>query len=534
MILKKPYALLIKNFRKIHILLTILSVLIVIETNKIAGFFRAYTANNYSVTVTDDLVSTTINPWIYVLILVTIGILVAIFVLLKNKKKPTKMYFFTILYYVILLIFIIIAAFLIGSLSKGLWATANARTYRDFANLVYYPSLIFPVLLGLRGLGFNVKQFNFKSDLKELEITEKDSEEIELNLNFQTYKAERTIRRFIRELKYYYLENKRVFYIIGGVLVLVLGFFLYKNAEKLKYTYKENKLFTYNNLSINVKESMITDLDLQGNIIDKSKYYVVIKFDVKNNSNHDMRIDYDNFKLYYGTKYVYPKLSVGNSFLDFGDPYMNDVLPSGASRTYIMPYEIDKKYKNRNFKIVLYIGTSTKSQDFLAKTATIKLKPIEYTNVENVRTANLNEVVSFSSSSLKNSSLNIKSMLITNRYEYKYECGYKENMYECTDVVVADASYLNRSALIVMDYDLVLDKEVAAYQNINDASSFVDYFMELEYRVGKTTKKVEVKYANPPRDIDKLIIQTDGNIVNASSIRLLVTIRNRSYTIKLK
>ena len=84
MILKKPYALLIKNFRKIHILLTILSVLIVIETNKIAGFFRAYTANNYSVTVTDDLVSTTINPWIYVLILATIGILVAIFVLLNH------------------------------------------------------------------------------------------------------------------------------------------------------------------------------------------------------------------------------------------------------------------------------------------------------------------------------------------------------------------------------------------------------------------------------------------------------------------
>ena len=534
MILKKPYALLIKNFRKIHILLTILSVFIVIETGKIVSFFRDYTLNNYSVTVTDNLVSSTINPWIYVLILATIGILIAIYILLKNKKKPTKMYFFTILYYVILLVFILIAAFLIASLSKGLWSTANARTYRDFANLIYYPGFVFPLLLGLRGLGFNVKQFNFKSDLKEMEITEKDSEEIELNLNFQTYKAERTIRRFIREFKYYYLENKRVFYIVAGVLVLVFGFFIYKNAEKLKYTYKENKSFVYNNLSINVLESIITDLDLQGNIIDKDKYYVVIKFDVKNNSNHDMRIDYDNFKLYYGTKYVYPKLSVGNSFLDFGDPYMNDVLPSGASRTYIMPYEIDKKYKNRNFKIVLYIGTSTKSQDFLAKTATIKLKPIEYTNVENVRTANLNEVVSFSSSSLKNSSLNIKSMLITNRYEYKYDCGYKENMYECTDVIVADASYLNRSALIVMDYDLVLDKEVAAYQNINDASSFVDYFMELEYRVGKTTKRVKVKYANPPRDIDKLIIQTDGNIVNASSIRLLVTIRNRSYTIKLK
>ena len=90
----------------------------------------------------------------------------------------------------------------------------------------------------IRSLGFDVKKFNFKSDLKELEITDKDSEEIELNLNFQTYKAERTIRRFIRELKYYYLENKKVIYIIGAALVIILGFLIYKNTEKIKYTYK--------------------------------------------------------------------------------------------------------------------------------------------------------------------------------------------------------------------------------------------------------------------------------------------------------
>ena len=163
------------------------------------------------------------------------------------------MYFFTILYYIILLIFIIIAAVLIGSLTDGLWPAASARTYRDFANILYYPSYFSCLLMFIRSLGFDVKKFNFKSDLKELEITDKDSEEIELNLNFQTYKAERTIRRFIRELKYYYLENKKVIYIIGAALVLILGFLIYKNTEKIKYTYKENKTFALDGLSYNIK-----------------------------------------------------------------------------------------------------------------------------------------------------------------------------------------------------------------------------------------------------------------------------------------
>ena len=103
MILKKPYAFLIKNFRKIHILLTILTGFIIFETHQLVVFFRDYIANNYSVTVTDNLVSTTISPWLYISIIVTILILVAVYILLKTKKKPTKMYFFTILYYIILL-----------------------------------------------------------------------------------------------------------------------------------------------------------------------------------------------------------------------------------------------------------------------------------------------------------------------------------------------------------------------------------------------------------------------------------------------
>ena len=120
MILKKPYAFLIKNFRKIHFILAILSVFIIIKTNTVVGFFKEYVANNYSVIVSDDLVSSTISNWLYVAIIVMIITLISVYVLLKLKKKPTKLYFFTILYYIILLIGIILASVLISSLSTSI------------------------------------------------------------------------------------------------------------------------------------------------------------------------------------------------------------------------------------------------------------------------------------------------------------------------------------------------------------------------------------------------------------------------------
>ena len=534
MILKKPYALLIKNFRKIHIVLTILTAFIIFETHQVVIFFRDYIANNYSVTVTDNLVSTTISPWLYLFIIATILILVAVYILLKTKKKPTKMYFFTILYYIILFIFIIIAAILIGSLSDGLWPTANARTYRDFANIIYYPSYFFCLLMLIRSLGFDVKKFNFKSDLKELEITDKDSEEIELNLNFQTYKAERKIRRFIRELKYYYLENKKVIYIIGTVLVLILGFLIYKNTEKLKYTYKENKVFALDGLSYNIKDSMITNLDLKGNIIEEDKYYVVIRFEVKNTSTSEKRIDYSNFKLYYGTEYKYPALNMGNSFLDYGDPYMNDVIYAKESKTYIMAYEIDKKHKNKKFKITLYQGPSLKSKEFLAKTITVKLKPEVYENTEIVRNANLNESISLSGTSLKNATFKVNNPIFSNRYEYTYQNCYQNTCRTYTDVVVSDVSYQNKIALIVLDYELSLDSNSASYSNINGIGSFASSFLEIEYESNGDKQKTSARYANPPRLKDKLVLETDGNVIEAEHVNLLVTIRNRSYSIKLK
>lgn len=534
MILKKPYAFLIKNFRIIHIILTGLIIYITYKGGALVTFFSDFVKNDYGVTVTSNLAKSYVGWFLGITIVLVIVFLIAIYVLLRTKKKPSKFYLFSIIYYIILLIGVIVSYFLIASLSTGLWTTTAARMYRDLSRIIYYPQFIILIIIAIRALGFNVKQFNFKSDLRELEITEADSEEIELNLNFDNYKFKRTIRRFIREFKYYVKENKMVIIAIGIALVLILGYLGYKNYEKTNYNYKENESFISDNLSFKITGSMVTNLDQNGNILYKDKYFVVIRFEVTNNSRYDLELDYNNFKLYYDDNFVYPSLDLGTYFKDFGDPYEGYIIKTRDSTSYIMPYMIDEKYKNKDFYIELYLGAANKKNDFVAKTARIKLSPAILDNVETIRNAQLNEVVSLSSTALNDSTIAINSAILTNRYEYNYQNCYKEECRTYTDVVVADNTYQQRQGLIVMDYSLSLDKTTSAYKNINNISSFASSFMQVEYKMGNDIKRVKAIYATPQKLKNKLILQTDGSVLSAEEVYLIITIRNRSYSIKLR
>lgn len=534
MILKKPYAFLIKRFRLIHFILAALTVYICIATNQIVDVFRNFIKNGYTISIVDNMASMYVGTLVYLAIIVVIAAFVLIVILLKNKKKPVKFYIVAIAYYAILFIFIVIAAYLIGGLSKHLWSAAEARTYRDFGQIIYYTQFAFIVVLAIRALGFNVKQFNFKNDLKEMEVTDSDSEEIEVNINFETYKAERKIRRFARELKYYYLENKFLIRVFAVVLVLFLGYSAITSYEKVKYTYRQNQSFTMDNFTVKVTDSIISDVDLGGNTIYEDKIYVVVRMEVTNNRSSNGYLSYDNLKLYYGFKYVYPSLDLGLYFLDFGTPYMGGPIGPKETKTIVIPYMIDKKYINRSFKISAYTGLAVKTDIFKPKNAIIKLKPKKYMGVDVVSESSLNSTMLFNNTLLNDSSLNIRDAKIDSKYEYKYRECYKDDCHTYTDIVYADRTYLNKEALIIMDYELGLDSSAPFYTNINNIRKFADSFMSVEYTKYGKTFKTTANNVTPTRLNDKLIIQTDGDIMSADKVDLLVTVRNKCYIINIK
>ena len=152
-------------------------------------------------------------------IFIIIVAILSIYYLLKYKEKPVKWYVVMIIYYIVLFIMLFWYSGIIASMSKTVLSAKMARVYRDVSIIIYLPQYIFVIFTVLRAVGFNLKQFNFQSDLKELEIKSEDNEEVEVGFELDGYKTKRFFRRFKREFSYYLIENKLM---VSAVLIILM------------------------------------------------------------------------------------------------------------------------------------------------------------------------------------------------------------------------------------------------------------------------------------------------------------------------
>ena len=129
MIIRKPYAFLIKNFRKIHIALLVIGLFVLYKTIDTANF-----VNDFMKYVTYDLYANPITK--HISFFMNLGIFlmlvgsVSLLFLLMHKKKPWKTYIIPVVVYVSL--------FLILAMIKGFFNTytesveiTNLRLSRD-------------------------------------------------------------------------------------------------------------------------------------------------------------------------------------------------------------------------------------------------------------------------------------------------------------------------------------------------------------------------------------------------------------------
>ena len=125
---------------------------------------------------------------------------------MNKKKKPIKLYIFSIIYYVILIISMLFIYNVINTLYEATLTQKLSRFYRDIFFILNLPHYYFLVMYIIRGIGFDIKKFNFSKDLQELEINAEDNEEFEFVLGTEGYLVKRKIHRIYREIIYYYKE----------------------------------------------------------------------------------------------------------------------------------------------------------------------------------------------------------------------------------------------------------------------------------------------------------------------------------------
>ena len=533
MILKKPYAFLIKYFKIIHILLAILLGYLAFKINDIVRFFNDFVKSGFYSSLS-GLANEYINLLMYFAVILILAITIFIYLLMRYKKKSTKFYVALISYYLFIFVILSVTFGIFQTLEKGGVDAQLARLYRDLSLLISLPQYFFIIYTLMRGLGFNLKKFNFQLDLKEMEINQDDDEEIELNIDVDTYKAKRYVRRSFREFKYYVIENTFFFTIIVSVIGVILSTVVFLNVNVYNKVYKENKVFTHKTFNLKINNSYLSNTDYKGKTLVSGKYYLILDINIVNKSASSALLKLNDFHLKINDDNIYPTKNKINSFTDIGTPYKGDKLKGGTMGDYILVFELDEENVRSSYTLKLLDSITYEVGDIKTKYKTIKLTPQKLNKVENVGTYKQQEKISLKDSILKNSTLSITSYDITKTYEYNYNFCIEENCRISKDIVTPNYNKGTGNTLLVLDYKLSLDKQLDYTKELKNESDFFSHFVKIRYVLNDKEYIDDIVNLTPDNLEDKIVLQVNEKIRQSKDVELIITIRNKEYRVTIK
>ncbi len=533
MILKKPYAFLIKHFKLIHLILALGLIYLAIKFNGLIVFFNDAFKNNYYTGI-NNVANTAINFYMYLVVLLVLALGIIIYILFKQKEKPKKFYAALIIYYIIIFVLFTFFLSVINNMKVSVIEVKTLKAYRDIILLLSFPQYFFLVMTFIRGIGFDYKKFNFSKDISELKIDVKDSEEFELNVNVEGYKLRRKIRRFLRELKYYTLENAFLVTVLGAILIIIIVTTILLNINIYGKVYKKQQPFTVNGFKINVLDSIITPYSYGGKVITKDKYYLVVLYNVENTYGINQALHLNDFRLTINKENIFPAVNNREFFIDIGEAYYENKLKPRSNKNITMIYELTKDQIKDKYSIKIETDVDISKGEITAKYKKVELKPTKIMDIKSNTVVKLNENLNFNSTGLKNSSIIVSSYQFTKSYKYNYQFCYNNKCYDSLNVIDASYKTEKEKTLLVLNYKLILDEEATYYKNITGYRSFFSDFMKIRYIKNKKTLVAYYNNKTPNNLTSTLVLEVDNEIKDADNIFLTFTIRNQEYNIILK
>ena len=531
MILKKPYAFIIKHFKLIHLIILGCIIFSVYTLTGISSLFNTLiTTRTYTYSGADVY----INPVIYVFIILALAMSVVLYILLKKKNKPVGLYLGLVIYNVATFIAYI---YLYSMLSDMMYNTVEVdklRFARDLVYMIYIPSYVFIVLCFIRGVGFNLKQFNFSKDIEELKIADKDSEEFELMVGQNSYKYKRIIRRSIRETKYYILENMFAITVVSVILGIVLVFLGVKYYKKFIAKVKAQQVTQVNGVNYVLNKAYITAEDFNGNLIKEGSKFVVLDMSFENVSSTDATLDFDRLTLLNKELKYKPTLAFNYKFYDLGSPYETDVsIPKGEMLRKYVIFELPESSTTTNFVLRIEYGVYSKKDkvldnyvqfDVAAKNIDTEDKH-EYLHVGDELYTNVNGENEFK--------LKINSYAIQENYTDKYVICNKKLVCQKYNKLISANQY-SKKTMLVIDFDGQIYEDAKFTQTFNDYSKIFIGYGTVEYQSANRIYSEKISLATNEKIEDKMFILVDNKIKDSKKISLHFKFRNTVYTIYLK
>lgn len=342
MILRRPYAFLIKHFRLIHIIMFLFMTYITYSASKVLDFYTSYAKN----TNMEVIASNYISAFLIFSIIMVIAISLTIYFLMKYKEKPRLLYIIII---AICIVSSILFAYLINNIKTleiEVYAAKTIRLLRDISTFNYWLLFLSCVPIIIRGLGFDIKRFDFNRDLNELKLEAKDSEEVEVNLDLGSDDVKRKGRKILRELKYYYIENKLFINIILGIVALFLIVTFPFNIFVVNRPIGEKETLSTPDYNFRIIKSYTSTR----NSIGKDYSYIILKVQIKGKAKK-YALDLNEFSLKGKTKDYLPTQKYYLYFTDLGTGYRKGILNTEDYTDYILMYNIKNTDKKKSYTI---------------------------------------------------------------------------------------------------------------------------------------------------------------------------------------
>ena len=533
MILRKPYAFLIKHFRLIHTLLTACMIYLLYKSYTIYNFLNSF-IKTASITLEHGQADQLFNIYLFVLPWIILIFTVILLIVMFRKHKPKIFYFATI---IVNIASIAVYNYLYNTvlyMENNIIASQEVKLAVDITFILMLSQLIVTIISSIRSLGLDLEKFDFGKDLVELEVNEQDDEEFEINVNIDSSSFNRGIRRNLRYARYVYVENRFLINTIACIVVASIGFIIYLNLTVFNVYYNEGDIFSAEEYTLGIKSSYLTNQNSKGKVItDKDKMLLVLEVDIASYGKDD-DINLAKTEVHIDKNTYYPVKKYNKGFYDLGEVYTHQEI-NKEMNTYLLIYEINKDDMKEDITFRYFNGFDTGTRNLEPTYIRVKLNPnnldkdIISTDINYGDKVKLSDTLGETTITLNNVEL---AKQFTNKYNF---CLNKSTCFESVEYIkpVLNTNY-NKAILKVQGaLDIDIKNSNVTFTNLYKA---ITYFGELTYvKNGKTHRITEFTKVDPKKysQENTYYLEVKEEVLDAEEVYFIIRIRNKQYKYSL-
>lgn len=497
---------------------------VVFKFGDIGNFFVDYVSSSYTtheIMIADKYIS--LFTYLVLILLIICNTIIAF--LMKAKNKKNSFYLYSILYYVILIILTFLFYNTMGNIETDTMDSTFVNFVRDMARLSNIPCYLLMVIVFAKGIGFNFKTWRFDNN-RDLQVTEEDEEEIELNIVNDSEQFKKNFTHTLRELKYYFFENKLVFTYLGGLLIFIIGISLYMNFQVYNKRYNLNQAFALDTFNLTLKESYITSSDLSGSKLADDTYFLAIKMGIQNKSRDKQILEKANFRITVDDEDLYPNFARSPSFIDIGRNYQGMYIPPTSQDDYVLVYELTEEQIKKQYKMKILSNLRKDANKLVPSYKIINIKPESIIKEQDIGKIDIGKKTTLKDTLLKNTEYELNNIQILTSYNYEYKhCSTKTNCVLMRGTIAPTSG----RALIVIEDDIKWDETTSYFKNskLDFYSDFASIVYEFETEAKTRVYEERLKNVTPNGTVGVKIYEASNMILKGSNMKLKIQIRNK-------